>query len=94
MDGLWPRDQDRGRKDLLTDPGTRDLLNDAKERDLSRDPGLQDLVRDLGICEALRLGVLPTERLPNEARLAVSPARSGGFALPRRASRPISSSSV
>jgi len=94
MDGPRPRDQDRGRVDLLTDPGVRDLLEDAEERDLSRDPGLQDLVRDLGICDALRLGVLPTERLPNEARLAISSARSGGFVVPRRASPPIGSSSV
>ena len=94
MDGLRPRDQDRGRADLLTDPGTRDLLDDAKERDLSQDPGLQDLVRDLGIYEALRLGVLPIEGLPNEARLAISPARSGGVVVPPRAARPIRSSSV
>jgi hypothetical protein len=87
MGGPRPRDQDRGREDLLADPGTRDLLNDAEERDLSRDPGFQDLVRDLGIREELRLGVLPTERLPNEARLAISSARSGAFVVPRRDSR-------
>jgi hypothetical protein len=79
VDEPRPRDWDRGRQDLFTDPGTRDLREDPAERDVHTDLGSRDLIRDLGAREAVRLGIRPSELRSTEARIALEPTRSGGF---------------
>jgi hypothetical protein len=79
-------EHDRGVDDLVSDPGARDLYVDGLTRDLKQDLGIRDLVQDHGIEEATKLGAFSGAARPVDLDLAISSAKSAGFALTLRPS--------
>ncbi len=84
MDDFQLRHEDRGNRDILSDPGALDLICDGEWRDIFRDPGVQDVVRDRRARESFRLEASLAGRLPDEVCHAVCSGLSGGFAVSRR----------